>query len=144
MLEIIFNLTNNWIKIAVEIVSEMPGATPIQGQKPVNSSNSDINCVEKVDLELETSSKKSSLSGTCSSMSPSSPPEKKANGSPIWREVSHCDSEPSIPHPSHSNATLIAYSSVTNSPNQIWVSGPPTPPVGDITPNMVAIKSVPG
>ena len=67
-------------------------------------------------------------------MSPSSPQAKKAKWSPIRREVSHCDSEPSTPHPLHSNAAVRAYSSVTNSPNQIWVSSPPTLPTGDITP----------
>ena len=125
----------------MEIVSEMPGVTPIQGQGPVNSSNSsnsDIGCVEKVDTELETNSKRSSLSSTCSSMSPSSPPEKKAK----WREVSHCDSEPSTPHPLHLEAAVRAYSSVTNSPNQILVSGPPIPLMGDITSNMAAINLI--
>ena len=126
----------------MKIVSEMPGATPIQGQGPINSSNSDIDCVEKIDSELETNSKRSSLSSTCSSMSPSSPPEKKAKWSPIRREVSHCDSEPSMPHPLHSDAAVRAYSSVTNSPNQIWVSSPPTPLMGDITPNTAAINLI--
>ena len=90
-------MINNEIKF-VEIVSEMPGATPIQGQGPVNSSNSsnsDIDCVEKVDSEVGTNSKKSSLSSTCSSMNLSSPSENKVRWSPIRREGSHCDSEPS-------------------------------------------------
>ena len=123
----------------------MPGSTPIQSQEPVNSSNSsnsDFGCVEKVDSELEAFSKCSSLSSTCSSMSPSNPPAKKVRWSPIRREVSHCDSEPSTPHPLHSDAAVRAYSSVTNSPNQIWVSGPPTPPTSDITPNTAAINLI--
>ena len=54
-------------------------------------------------------------------------------------EVSHCDSEPSTPYPLHSDAAVRANSSVTNSPNQFWVSGPPTLPAGNITPNTAAI-----
>ena len=123
----------------------MLGTTPIPSQAPVNSSNSsnsDIDCVEKVGSELNTNSKWSSLSSTCSSMSPSSPPPKKVRWSPIRREVSHCDSELSTLHPLHSDAAVRAYSSVTNSPNQIWISSPPTPLTGDITPNTVAINLI--
>ena len=75
-------------------------------------------------------------------MSLSSPPAKKVSWSPIRREVSHCDSDPSTPYPLHLNAAMRAYNSVTNSPNQIWVSCPPTPLTGNITPNMAAINLI--
>ena len=118
----------------------MPGTTPIQGQSAVDSSSVNIECVENFDSEFETNSDEKSLSSACSSMTPPSPPKKKARWSPIKREVSNCDSEPSNPNLLHSDAAVRAYSSVTNLPNQIWVSGPPTPPTGNITPNTAAIN----
>ena len=89
---------------------------------------------------LETNSKWSSLSSTCSSMSNDAFPGVRGKWSPIEREVSHCDSEPATLHPMHSDVAVRAYSSTTNSPHQVWVSGPPTPPTGDISPSTIAIN----
>ena len=62
--------------------------------------------------------------------------------SPIEREVSHCDSEPTTPHPMHLDVAFRAYSSMTNSPHQVWVSRPPTHPTGDISPSAIAINLI--
>ena len=40
------------------------------------------------------------------------------------------------------DAAVKPYHSVTNSPNQVWVSGPPTPPTGEMTPNALAINLI--
>ena len=69
-------------------------------------------------------------------------PVGKANWSPVKWEVSYRDSEPSTPHPLHSDAAVKPYHSLTNSPNQVWVAGPPTPPMGDICPNTLAINLI--
>ena len=117
------------------ILANMPGETPIQGQEFISNSVVDSGATSP----NTTNSKQSSLSSACSSLSPT---EIIVKGCwrPIERNVSHCDSEPSTPHPSHSGAAVKPYHSVTNSPNQIWVDGPPTPPSGDVSPNTVAIK----
>ena len=70
------------------------------------------------------------------------PPTKRARWTPIERVVSHCDSKPSIPNPLQPDAAVKPYHSVTNSPNQVWVSGPPTPPTGEMTPNALAINLI--
>ena len=126
----------------------MPGTTPVQGNKIVDSSNLEVDLLENeiVDFNLnntkhETSTNSNcSLSSICSSMSPPSQPAKITKWNPIKREVSHWDTEPSNPHPVHSDAAVKVYHSVTNSPNQVWVSGPPTPPTGEVTPNTLAIN----
>ena len=113
----------------------MPGETPIQGQEFISNS-----VVDSVATSPNTTNNKwSSLSSTCSSLSPTEI-IVTSHWRPIERNVSHCDSEPSTPHPSHSGAAVKPYYSVTNSPNQIWVDGLPTPPSGDVSPNTVAIK----
>ena len=117
------------------ILANMPGETPIQGQEFI--SNSVVNSVAT--SPNTTNSKRSSLSSACSSLSPTEI-IVKSHWKPIERNVSHCDSEPSTPHPSHSGVAVKPYHLVTNSPNQIWVDGPPTPPSGDVSPNIVAIK----
>ena len=118
----------------------MPGTTPKQGQKAIDTFNVNIECVENLDSEFDTNRDEKSLSSACSSMSPPIPPKRKARWSSIKMEVSHCDSEPSTLYPLHSDAAVRAYSYVTNSPNQVWGSGPPTLPAGNITPNTAAIN----
>ena len=117
------------------ILANMPGETPIQGQEFISNSVVDSAATSP----NTTNSKWSSLSSACSSLSPTEI-IVKSRWRPMERNVSHCDSEPSTPHPSHSGAVVKPYHSVTNSPNQIWVDGPPTPPSGDVSPNTVAIK----
>ena len=117
------------------ILANMPGETPIQGQEFI--SNSVVDSVAT--SPNTTNSKRSSLSSACSSLSPTEI-IVKSHWRPIGRNVSHCDYEPSTPHPSHSGVAVKPYHSVTNSPNQIWVDGPPTPPSGDVSPNTIAIK----
>ena len=117
------------------ILANMPGETPIQGQESI--SNSVVDSVAT--SPNTTNSKWSSLSSACSSLSPTEI-IVKSRWRPIERNVSHCDSEPSTPHPSHSGVAVKPYHLVTNSPNQIWVDGPPTLPSGDVSPNTVAIK----
>ena len=117
------------------ILAKMPGETPIQGKEFI--SNSVVDSVAT--SPNTTNSKRSSLSSACSSLSPTGI-IVKSRWRPIERNVSHCDSEPSTPHPSHLGAAVKPYHLVTNSPNQIWVDGPPTPLSGDVSPNTVAIK----
>ena len=98
---------------------QMPGTTPIQdsfNHSVATIKNDSVDCVDSM---LETNSKWSSLSSTCSSMSNDTLPEVKGKWSPIEREVSHCDSKPATPHPMHLDAAVRAYSSMTNSPHQV-------------------------
>ena len=119
----------------------MPGSTPIQDSRDSNLVTN-VDSVDCSKLTSNTNSKRDSLSSTCSSLSIDVTPVGKANWSPVKREVSHCGSEPSTPHPLHSDAAVKPYRSLTNSPNQVWVAGPPTPPTGDISPNTLVINLI--
>ena len=106
--------------------NQMLGTTPIQdsfNHSVATIKNDSVDCVGSM---LETNSKQSSLSSTCSSMSNDAFPRVRGKWSPIEREVSHSD------------AAVRAYSSMTNSPHQVWVSRPPTPPTRDISPSTSA------
>ena len=46
------------------------------------------------------------------------------------------------PHPLCSDAAVKAYHLATNSPNQVWINGPSTPPAGNVTPNTLAINLI--
>ena len=119
----------------------MPGTTPIQDSRDSNLVTN-VDSVDCSKLTSNTNSKRDSLSSTCSSLSIEVTPVGKANWSPVKWEVSHCGSEPSTPHPLHSDAVVKPYRSLTNSPNQVCVAGPPTPPTGDISPNTLAINLI--
>ena len=121
---------------------QMPGTTPIQDSFNHSVATIKNDSVDCVDLMLETNSKQSSLSSTCSSMSNDTLPRVRGKLIPIEREVSHCDLEPATLHPMHLDAAVRAYSSMTNSSHQVWVSGPSTPPTGDISPSTIAINLI--
>ena len=121
---------------------QMPGTTPIQDSFNHSVATIKNDSVDCVDLMLETNSKRSSLSSTCSSMSNDALSGVRRKWSLIEREVSHCVSEPTAPHPMHSDVAVRAYSSTTNSPHQVWVSEPPTPPTRDISPNTIRINLI--
>ena len=86
---------------------------PIQDSRDLNLVvNADsVDCSK---LNSDTNSKRDSLSSTCSSLSVDVTPVGKASWSPVKQEVSHCDSEPSTPHPLHSDAAVKSYCSLTN------------------------------
>ena len=119
----------------------MPGTTPIQDSRNSNLVTN-VDSVDCSKLISDTNNKRDSLSSTCSSLSIEVTPVRKANWSPVKREVSHCGFEPSTPHPLHSDAAVKPHRSLTNSLNQVWVAGPPTPPTGDISPNALAINLI--
>ena len=119
----------------------MPGMTPTQDPKDSNFVTN-FDSVNHSKLNSETNSNRNSLSSTCSSLSVDLTSVGKPGWSPVKREVSHCESEPSIPHPLHSDTAVKPYCSLTNSPNQVWVAGPPTPPTGNISPNTIAINLI--
>ena len=98
----------------------MPGTTPIQDFRDSNLV-SNVDSVDWSKLTSDTNSKRDPLSSTCSSLSIEVTPVVKTKWSPTKREVSHRDSEPSTPHPLHTDAAVKPYCSLTNSPNQIWV-----------------------
>ena len=82
------------------------------------------------------------MSSTCSSLNVDAIPVGKNSWSLVKREVGHYESEPSTPHPLHSDTAVKPYCSLTNLPNQVWVAGPPTSPTGNISPSTIAINLI--
>ena len=94
----------------------MPETTPIQDSRDSNLVPN-VDSVDCSKLTSNTNTERDSLSSTCSSLSIEVTPVGKTKWSPIKREVSQCDSEPSTPHPLHSDAAIKPYCSLTSSPS---------------------------